>query len=168
MAELSLQERLQPSLLDRLRDDHPEQTAEGPSERVLTLSQLKKSVQRDIGWLLNTCNLQKQVAGYPEVERSVINYGIADLAGLTSSTLDVAVLERMIQQALEIFEPRLIKNSIRLQAEVDPQAMSHNTLILTIECEVWATPAPVELLLRTALDFETGDVSVMALSAGDR
>jgi len=169
MAELSLQERLQPSLLDRLRDDHPdEQSVDQVASRVLTLSQLRRSVQRDIAWLLNACNLERQVKGYEEVEKSVVNYGIPDLAGFTVSSLDIDVLEKTMQQALENFEPRLLKNSIRLHAELDPEKMSHNTLIINIECDLWAIPAPVELLLRTELDFESGDVSVTEVASRSR
>jgi type VI secretion system protein ImpF len=169
MAELSLQERLQPSLLDRLRDDHPEeQRVDKVGNRVLTLSQLRRSVQRDIAWLLNASNLDREVKGFDEVEKSVVNFGIPDLAGFTVSSLDIGVLEKTIQQALENFEPRLIKNSIRLQAELDPEKMSHNTLIIDIECDLWAFPAPVELLLRTELDFESGDVSVTEVTSRSR
>ena len=169
MAELSLQERLQPSLLDRLRDDHPEERrVDKVGNRVLTLSQLRRSVQRDIAWLLNACNLEREVKGFAEVERSVINFGIPDLAGFTVSSLDVDELEKTIQRALEDFEPRLIKNSIRLRAQLDQDKMSHNTLILNIECDLWAYPAPVELLLRTELDFESGDVSVTEVASRSR
>lgn len=167
MAQLSLQERLQPSLLDRLRDDAPQERSEPPTERVITLAQLRRSVQRDIGWLFNASNLGDAVSGYPEVERSALNYGIPDLAGFTVSSLDVGVLEKAIQQALENFEPRLVKNTIRLRAELDPDRMTHNTLIILIECELWAFPAPIELLLRTELDFESGDVTVIETATRD-
>lgn len=168
MAELSLQEHLQPSLLDRLRDDHPQATVEAPGERVLTLAQLRRSVQRDIGWLFNTSNLQSRIAGYEEVEASVLNYGLPDLAGLTVSTLDVHELEKTVRRVLERYEPRLLKNSIRVQAGLDPESMSHNSLALTIEADLWATPAPIALILRTVLDFESSEVSVSELSARSR
>ena len=164
MVDLSLQERLQPSLLDRLRDDHPDETKESLRERVLSLPELRRSVRRDVGWLLNACNLGKSVEAYPEVARSVLNYGIPDLAGFTVSTIELDVLERTIQQALERFEPRLRKNSIRLQARLDSEKMNHNTLVFDIECELWAYPAPIELLLRTELNLESGDVQVQDLT----
>lgn len=160
MPELSLQERLQPSLLDRLADDNPEEKTEPPSNRFLSVQQLRRFVQRDIGWLFNAADLQSIVEGYTEVERSVLNFGIPDLAGFTVSSLDVGALENAIRTALERYEPRLIRQSIRLRAEVDQDSMSHNTLILHIACELWATPAPIEMVLRTALDFESGKVSV--------
>lgn len=160
MAELSLKERLQPSLLDRLRDDDPSTTVEPPSARVLSLSELRQSVQRDVGWLFNACNSESAFAGYDEARRSVLNFGIPDLAGFTVSSLDVGLLERTIEDALEIFEPRLLKNSVHVHALIDEQHMSHNTLVVHIECDLWANPTPLELLLRTELDFESGTVSV--------
>ena len=168
MADLSLQERLQPSLLDRLRDDHPDERVESVNNRVLSLPELRRSVQRDVAWLFNACNLEREVRGYDEVEKSVINYGIPDLAGFTVSSVDIGVLEMTIQQALETFEPRLLKNSIRLRANLDSEQMSHNTLILDIECDLWAFPVPVELLLRTELDFESGNVMVTEVASRSR
>ena len=41
MAELLPQERLQPSLLDRLTDDAPESKEESRDKRVLNLAQLR-------------------------------------------------------------------------------------------------------------------------------
>jgi type VI secretion system protein ImpF len=164
MPELSLQERLQPSLLDRLADDHPDERSEPPTDQFLSIQQLRRSVQRDISWLLNACNMERDISGYAEIERSVLNFGIPDLAGFTISSLDIGSLENAIRVALERFEPRLIRHSIRLRAELDPDSMNHNTLILQIACELWATPAPLEIVLRTALDFESGDVSVTDVS----
>ena len=54
MAELTPKERLQPSLLDRLTDDAPAEKVESREQRVLSLTKLRQSVNRDLGWLLNT------------------------------------------------------------------------------------------------------------------
>ena len=51
MNELTSRERLQPSLLDRLTDEEPGKAVEGPDKRVLSLTQLKSSVLRDLAWL---------------------------------------------------------------------------------------------------------------------
>lgn len=168
MAELSVQERLQPSLLDRLRDDEPNNPFEPVTNRVLTISQFKRSVQRDIAWLLNTTNLGAQLDVYEEVRRSVLNFGIPDLAGYTVSSIDAGVLEMALLNALEDFEPRLLKNSLRLSVQVDELAMSHNTLVIIIDCDLWAVPATMELLLRAEMDFESGDIQVSELSSRSR
>jgi type VI secretion system protein ImpF len=57
VAELSLQERLQPSLLDRLTDNEPDTKVESRAQRVLSINRLKRSVLRDLAWLLNCGSL---------------------------------------------------------------------------------------------------------------
>src|SRR5690349_20585366 len=83
MAELTTQERLQPSLLDRLTDDEPGKLEESREKRVISVSRLRECVTRDISWLLNCVSLEANVEleEYPEVSRSVLNFGIPDLTG---------------------------------------------------------------------------------------
>ena len=82
MAELTPTERLQPSLLDRLTDEEPAQSSESRNRRVLSIQKLRESVLRDVAWLLNTTNLAESdlAERYPDVAKSVVNYGLPDLA----------------------------------------------------------------------------------------
>ena len=57
VTEIASRDRLQPSLLDRLTDDDPTNPKESADKRVLSLTQLKASVLRDLAWLLNTTSL---------------------------------------------------------------------------------------------------------------
>lgn len=77
MAELTLQERLQPSLLDRLTDEDPHNPKEAAERRVMSMNQLKASVLRDLAWLFNTCVLfdPEQAAQMP-AGSSVLNFGL--------------------------------------------------------------------------------------------
>ena len=50
MAELLPQERLQPSLLDRLVDDNPGEQKESRDQRVLVIRKLRDFVLRDLAW----------------------------------------------------------------------------------------------------------------------
>jgi type VI secretion system protein ImpF len=161
MAELTPSERLQPSLLDRLTDDEPSQTQEARSRRVLSLARLREGVLRDVSWLLNSSNLPEEdlEARYPHVARSVVNFGLPDLAGLTASGIDVAELEQIVRQALWDFEPRIMRHTLKVRARADGD-MGHNALVFEIEGELWAQPIPMELLLKTEIDLETGDIAV--------
>jgi len=51
VAELTAQERLQPSLLDRLTDDEPDQSQESREKRVLLMSRLAGSVDEPVAGL---------------------------------------------------------------------------------------------------------------------
>ncbi|HEY0463945.1 MAG TPA: type VI secretion system baseplate subunit TssE [Polyangiaceae bacterium] len=162
MAELTAKERLQPSLLDRLADDEPDKTQESREKRVLSSQKLRDSVRRDLNWLFNTTNLAavQSLEAYPEVERSTLNYGLPDLAGRTSSSVDRDQMERLLRRAIWEYEPRLLRSSIRVQLSVDVNELNHNAMNFSIQAELWAQPLPVRLFLRTDLDLETGEAAV--------
>ena len=162
MAELSLQERLQPSLLDRLTDNEPETKVESRAQRVLSLNRLKRSVLRDLAWLLNSGNLAmtEDLSAYPEVESSVVNYGVTDLAGTTATSTDTRVVEREIKQAILDFEPRLLAESLSVKVSLSDRYMNNRTLSFEIEGQLWAQPLPISLYLSTDLDLESGTTTV--------
>jgi len=163
MAELTQKERLQPSLLDRLTDNEPEQRQESREKRILSPNRLRESVRRDLTWLFNTPNLATMLdlASYPQVADSVVNYGLPSLAGKTTSSVDIPEMERLLRQAIWTFEPRLNKNSIRVRLVADPALMSHNALSFSIEAELWAQPIPLRLFLKTEIDLESGTALVV-------
>ena len=168
MAELGFQERLQPSLLDRLTDDDPESKVEPRERRVLTLRALRQCVLRDLGWLLNARGLSagQDISDYPLVEETVLNFGLPDLAGKTTSGLDLAEVERLMAQAIKDFEPRILRNSVRVRATASGDATGQqNTLVFEIEGDLWAQPLPERLFLKTELDLEVGEVRVSELGA---
>lgn len=162
MPEVLSQERLQPSLLDRLTDEEPDKKQESRERRILSPQKLKENVRRDLAWLFNSVNLAaaQDLGDYPEVARSVLNYGLPDLSGHTASSVDVPRLEMLLRQAIRDFEPRVLPNTINLRLLVDEMRMSHNAMVFEIEGELWAQPLPVQLYLRTEVDLEGGDVRV--------
>lgn len=162
MAELS-RERLQPSLLDRLTDDAPTRRGESHDARTLTQSQLRASVLRNLSCLFNAVRLDDGIAleAYPQVRRSVLNYGLPPLAGRVASGLKLRELERELRQAILHFEPRLIADTVQVTAIADGKDINHhNTVTFRIDAHLWAQPAPVELCLHTALDLESGQCTV--------
>jgi type VI secretion system protein ImpF len=162
MAELTQKERLQPSLLDRLTDDEPDKLHEAREQRVLSLSKLRVCVLRDLAWLLNTSKLEavQSFASSPLAAHSVINYGIPDLAGTTLSSANVADIEQQVKQAIWDFEPRMLRDSVRVKVSVSEQQMNHNAMAFDIEGDLWAQPLPLHLYLRTELDLETGNMEI--------
>jgi type VI secretion system protein ImpF len=163
MAELTQKERLQPSLLDRLTDNEPEQRQEPRDKRVLSPSRLRESVRRDLTWLFNTPNLATvlDLTNFPAVAESVLNYGLPSLSGRTTASVDIPEMERLLRQAIWIFEPRLNRSSIRVRLVADPLLMSHNALSFSIEAELWAQPIPLRLFLKTDIDLEAGNAIVV-------
>ena len=73
-------------------------------------------------------------------------------------------MERVLRRAIWDFEPRLLKNTIKIKVLTQPGEMTHNALSFAIEADMWAQPLPLRLYLRTELDLETGEVQVAEVS----
>ena len=161
VTEIATRDRLQPSLLDRLTDDDPTNPKESADKRVLSLTQLKASVLRDLAWLLNTTSLLDADATlHTSAGTSVVNFGLPALAGNSASNVDVSALETLIHQAIATFEPRILRHTLRVRARATAE-MNHNALSFEIEGDLWAQPVPLRLMLQTDLDLETGHVRVV-------
>jgi type VI secretion system protein ImpF len=162
MAELTPQERLQPALLDRLRDDEPDQRHEGRERSVLSVQKLREAVLRDLAWLFNTTNFEavEDLGPYSEIARSVLNYGLPDLAGRTAAGTDPAVLERAIRDAVLAFEPRILRHSLQVRLNRDGDKMNLSAMTFDIEGDLWAQPVPLHVYVRTEIDLDVGDVRV--------
>ncbi|MCU0693416.1 MAG: type VI secretion system baseplate subunit TssE, partial [Polyangiaceae bacterium] len=104
---------------------------------------------------------------YPDAARSVLNYGLPDFTGHTTSSIDVPVLERLLRTAIWDFEPRLIPNSVRVRLNVDAAEMSRNAMTFSIEAELWAHPIPLRLFFRTDIDLDSGEVVVTELKKSE-
>ena len=170
MAELLSQERLQPSLLDRLTDDDPTSKTESSDKRVLNKQQLKQGVLRDLQWLLNASRPSpKTFAKYPYVQKSVLNYGLPALAGETADSIGQADLQEAVKDAIRWFEPRIDADTLDIRAVSGRSYLdAHNVLELQVRGTVWAQPTPLELILRTSMDLETGQVAVREVAGSGR
>jgi type VI secretion system protein ImpF len=166
MVELTSQDRLQPALLDRLADDDPEKKQESIEARVVSKARLRQAVLRDLAWLFNSVQMSDvDWAGFPQARHSVVNFGLPSLSGETASTLDAVDLENEIRQAILDFEPRIIASTLQVEALVsDVELDHHNVVSVQIRGDLWAQPVPLELLLRTDVDLETGEVAIQDLT----
>lgn len=166
MAELTPSDRLQPALLDQLTDDEPDRKLEPRDARIISRQRLRQAVLRDLAWLFNATRMVEvdDWSEAPWAQRSVLNYGLPALAGETASTFDVMELERTIRQAIIDFEPRIDPLTLRVDATAEQIALDrHNQVQVQIRGNLWAQPVPIELLLRTDVDLETGQVAIQDL-----
>lgn len=160
-------DRLQPALLDRISDDARESGAVD-DRRVMTKAQLRQAVLRDLNWLFNAVQPLGSVASaYPGVADGVLNFGLPALSGQLASKVDVSVLERAIRQAIQRFEPRILRESLEVHAVATESVLdTHNIIEFQIRAQLWSQPVPLEILLRTQLDLEAGQVEARDMLAG--
>jgi type VI secretion system protein ImpF len=159
--ETEPRDRLQPALLDRLTRD------EGEGARVITKSELRQAVLRDLSWLFNATQPHPQWAEErPDLAGTVLNYGLPPMAGRQLSKIDISKLERTIAETIRRFEPRILPDSLSVRAlESETVLDTHNKIEFEIRGQLWAQPVPLEILLRTQMDLEAGQVEVREAGA---
>ena len=166
MPELTPLERLQPALLDRLTDEEPNAKKESREHRVMSKSRLRQAVLRDLAWLFNATRLEADtdLSRAPAARRSVINFGLPALSGRSATSVDVLELERAIREAILDFEPRILRETLEVKALVIASQLDHHNVIgVEIRGQLWAQPVPLELLVRTEIDLETGRAEIADL-----
>ena len=150
-------DRIQPCLFDRLIDEQPETKTSARAERGISLKRYREGVLRDISWLLNAKahSADEDIHEFGQVARSVVNFGIPDVCGELSTTLDIDEFESQLVKAIRQFEPRIIPETLTVKT-ITESGPAPNILTFEIRGELWASPLPEQLYLRTEIDLETG------------
>ncbi len=147
------------SILDRLIDLNPGVAADPPTNRSQSVRQLKASLRRDLEWLLNSRRNPDEVPEtYEELFRSLYNYGLPDVTSMgLNSPRDRQRLLRLVEQTIEIFEPRLTGTRVRA---LDSAASGPRILRFQIEALLKMDPAPEQILFDTVLQLNNGEYQI--------
>jgi type VI secretion system protein ImpF len=167
MPEPLAQERLQPSLLDRLVDNAPGEKRESDDKRTLTRQALRQAVLRDLSWLFNATGfgLAFDDKRFPHAARSVLNYGLPMLSGQFTSSVQRVSMEQALKNAILQFEPRILSRTLEVELVMEGSALeSHNRIGLQIRGMLWAQPVPLEFLMRSKIDLEEGRIEIEDLA----
>ena len=119
-------------LFDRLVDVPSEGDEQERHLRILNREQLKASVRRELGRLLNTrCSIP--LHRLSEEDRSVINYGIPDFSSLSPHNADDhALIAAIVGRTITAFEPRLRQ----VRVDVGPGVGAESALWLYLSAEL--------------------------------
>ena len=123
-----------------------------------SLKELKQSVRRDVEWLLNTRISHDGIPeGLEEVHNSLAAYGLPDFVGMSSKDSDErASLEKNIETALRIFEPRFMNLKVTLR---DLDTLERG-VSFHIEANLKLEPTPEPIVFDTVLQVGSGDFEV--------
>ncbi|MFT2798578.1 type VI secretion system baseplate subunit TssE [Serratia sp. N21D137] len=156
---IGARDKIQPSLLDRLTDDQPQEKSEPLSSNLISHNILRRHVLRDLQWLFNTINHDSPqvLAELAQVRRSVVNFGVASLAGKRMSDIEWQDIQHKLTEAIINFEPRILQQGLQVRCISDTQSLDlHNVLSIEIKGRLWGRPYPLEFLFRTEVDLENG------------
>jgi type VI secretion system protein ImpF len=146
------------SVLERLIDRDPDHRSEIPLSRAQSLRELRLGLKRDLEWLLNTRRtIEPSPDSARETTRSVYHYGFADISSKSVlSSRDHGDLVREMESAIAVFEPRLKRARVRMEATEG----DHRTLKFVIEGLLCMDPAPEPVRFDTVLELGKGEYEV--------
>ncbi len=150
---------LKSSLLDRLLDYNPGVEKDPPISPAQAMRELHHSVRRDLETLLNTrCRFTKIPPGLPELEQSLVNYGIPDFTGANlASPASREQFRRIIEAVIRKYEPRFKTVRVTL---LDNAELLDRTLRFRIDALVYAEPAPEPVVFDSLLEPVSRSVEV--------
>jgi type VI secretion system protein ImpF len=127
---------------------------------MFSLDRQLESVKENLNALLNCTNLaaRDNLDAHPHIARSVLNYGLPDLVGKVVAGLRVRDLENIFVQAIQNFEPRIRRDTIKVRAV--SSKFDDNPIVFEIEGELCNTSIPLHLFLRTQVDLTNGSVKL--------
>ncbi|UCI10315.1 type VI secretion system baseplate subunit TssE [Mesorhizobium sp. B1-1-8] len=137
---------------------------------VVSARVLREAVRRDIEALFNTerfestpllSDLEREqvvdsptsLADFPEVRRSVVNYGVPSFSGRSSRDFDRDALAREIRSVLATFEPRLKESATTVNITLGDKSVG---LKIEIDAVLIMTPTPERMRLRTTINLDNG------------
>ena len=159
MARVTQKKPLQPKILTRLFDDEPDNQKEVDPGHHHKLKQLRLSVRRDLENLLNArLRVMEPDEEYIELDHSLLNYGLPDLATINITDLDkrkefTSKMEKMLKE----FEPRFKNVTV---AYLDNNDTTDRTLRFRIDATLYADPSPEVVIFDSVLEPVTRNISI--------
>ena len=159
MAYVDKKQKLRPSIFDRLMDNQPQNRSELDSANEHKLAELRLSVRRDLERLLNTRYRIIQPADeYTQVEHSILNYGLPDLATINTSDIEKRKeFTHHLENILKTYEPRF--KEVRV-AYVENKDIKDRTLRFRIDAILYADPTPEVIVFDSILEPISRTVSL--------
>jgi type VI secretion system protein ImpF len=145
---------VQSSVLDRLIDRAPQEPADLPPTRDASVRALHAAVREHLEWLLNTHRPLEVPSEYERAHRSLLRYGLPDLATLAHQGVTRSRLAREIEEAIRLFEPRLA--GVRViplerppEADARPAMSLRSGMRFRIEARLRMEPTPERVVFDT-------------------
>lgn len=159
MARVDKKKKLRPSVLDRLIDDEPHVQIEAEKNRHQQLRELRSCVRRDLESLLNTrFRMVQPPAGMKELEVSLLNYGLPDLATVNITDDEKKKnFTRDLEKLLREYEPRFKTVKVTF---LDNSDSVDRTLRFRVNATLYADPAPEVVVFDSVLEPVSRTVNV--------
>jgi type VI secretion system protein ImpF len=118
-------------------------------------AQLRGELARDLDMLMNTTNMGSAIdlSDAPEVERSIVNFGLPDIVNRSIDENRVEAISDEIKTAILAFEPRLIPGALRVERDSRADA---GVLAIRFNVSGEMSCDPVAVPVQFIADLEVG------------
>jgi type VI secretion system protein ImpF len=125
---------------------------------------LKRNLAVDLLALVNTIDLGSAIdlEEFEHVGRSVLNFGLRDVAHLTSQEVGVETIARGLSAALVNHEPRLDPETLQVARDQDFDEVNQR-IRYTVSAEMSCTPLDIPIEFVAEVDIGSGKVQLTRL-----
>jgi type VI secretion system protein ImpF len=125
---------------------------------------LRREVARDLESLMNTIAFEstEDLAAFPRVQRSILNYGFPDIAHRSIDEISVDDLGAEIRSVLMTYEPRLDRESIRATRDMTARA-EELKLRFVVHADLHCNPLNIPVEFVADVDLESGGIQINRL-----
>jgi type VI secretion system protein ImpF len=158
MAVRETDRTIRQSVVDRLIDRNPKGQGDPVVSWSESVREYRAAVLRDVEWILNTRRIAEPASEiYPELRQSVYHFGLPDLTSLSAdSPMARRILLRHVEEAIQLFEPRLMSVAVS-PAETEDKS---RRVRFTIEALLKMDPNPEHIAFDTVLETVSGKFHV--------
>ncbi|MBN9670370.1 type VI secretion system baseplate subunit TssE [Roseibium aggregatum] len=127
---------------------------------------LLSEVRRDLQALLNTVNLNstQDLADFPEVGNSILNYGLPDLSVHVVDSIRIEKLADDIREALLHFEPRMDPRTLKVERDEEADSDTFKVRFL-IKAEIRCDPIRISSEFIADVDPAFGRIKIIGATA---
>jgi type VI secretion system protein ImpF len=131
-----------------------------------SLEVLQKSLLRDLQWLLNTRQISEPADdSFEFLSESIFNYGLPDITALSADSSETPRrLQRIIEETIERFEPRL--SDVRVTA-VRTGSSADRRVQFLIEADLRVDPETERVEFDTVLEVSSGKFQITSHKGAD-
>jgi type VI secretion system protein ImpF len=147
--------------IDR-RDESGERVIAGrrhAARAAISETSLRREVNRDLEVLMNTIALGStlDLAAYPDVARSILNFGLPDVTHRTIDEHRTGELTDEIAQALAAYEPRLAAGTLRVRRD-DKLDGAELKVRFIVQADLICDPVDVPVEFVADVEIDTGTI----------
>jgi type VI secretion system protein ImpF len=119
---------------------------------------VQRSILANLADVLGTqgVGLEIDLAAYPRIAASVLNYGVELPIGSTASTEALQRFERAVVDAIRRFEPRLMADPLAVEILEPELALAQGVLQMRVKAELKPAYGGDSVRFRTSIDLQTG------------